>query len=172
MQKSGQKMDPHKIVAQVGAGLTTSSYKKNQDIFVQGEAADSVHFIQEGRIKATVTSEHGKEAVVGIFGKGQFFGEGCLTDQSLRTATMSALGDCQITSITKAKLRKRRWPAHCPCDPQSGNTRRYYRHDSIPRELLYEQISQAGFDRLQRKNRCSPIVAKCCSARQARDQGG
>jgi CRP/FNR family cyclic AMP-dependent transcriptional regulator len=104
MQKSVRKNDPHKIVAQVGAGLTTSDYKKNQDIFVQGEAADSVHFIQEGRIKATVTSEHGKEAVVGIFGKGQFFGEGCLTDQSLRTATMSALGDCQISSITKAAM--------------------------------------------------------------------
>jgi CRP/FNR family cyclic AMP-dependent transcriptional regulator len=100
MQKSEPKNDPHKIVAQVGAGLTTSDYKKNQDIFVQGEAAESVHFIQ----KATVTSEHGKETVVGIFGKGQFFGEGCLTGQSLRTVTMSALGNCQITAISKAAM--------------------------------------------------------------------
>jgi CRP/FNR family cyclic AMP-dependent transcriptional regulator len=104
MQKSGQKIDPHKIVAQIGAGLTTSNYEKNQDIFVQGEAADSVHFIQEGRIKATVTSEQGKDAVVGIFGKGQFFGEGCLANQSLLTTTMSALGNCQVTSITKAAM--------------------------------------------------------------------
>jgi CRP/FNR family cyclic AMP-dependent transcriptional regulator len=104
MQKSEPKNDPHKIVAQVGAGLTTSDYKKNQDIFVQGEAAESVHFIQEGQIKATVTSEHGKETVVGIFGKGQFFGEGCLTGQSLRTVTMSALGNCQITAISKAAM--------------------------------------------------------------------
>jgi CRP/FNR family transcriptional regulator, cyclic AMP receptor protein len=104
MQKSEPKIDPHKVVAQVGAGLATSNFKKHQDIFVQGEAADSVYFIQEGRIKATVTSEHGKEAVVGIFGKGQFFGEACLTGQSLRTATMSALGDCQTTSITKAAM--------------------------------------------------------------------
>jgi CRP/FNR family transcriptional regulator, cyclic AMP receptor protein len=92
MPRFEPKIDPHKIVAQIGAGLTTSNYEKNQDIFVQGEAADSVHFIQEGRIKTTVTSEHGKEAVVGIFGKGQFFGEGCLTDQSLRTATMECVG--------------------------------------------------------------------------------
>jgi CRP/FNR family cyclic AMP-dependent transcriptional regulator len=104
IQKSEPKIDPHKVVAQVGAGLATSNFKKHQDIFVQGEAADSVYFIQEGRIKATITSEHGKEAVVGIFGKGQFFGEACLTGQSLRTATMSALGDCQITTIAKATM--------------------------------------------------------------------
>jgi CRP/FNR family cyclic AMP-dependent transcriptional regulator len=104
MPRSEPKIDPYKIVAQIGAGLTTSNYEKNQDIFVQGEAADSVHFIQEGRIKATVTSEHGKEAVVGIFGKGQFFGEGCLAGQSWRTTTMSALGNCQVTSITKAAM--------------------------------------------------------------------
>jgi CRP/FNR family transcriptional regulator, cyclic AMP receptor protein len=104
MQKSEPKNNQNKIVAQVGAGLTTSNYKKNQNIFVQGEAADSVYFIQEGRIKATVTSQHGKEAVVGIFAKGQFFGEGCLAGHSLRAATMSALGDCRITLITKATM--------------------------------------------------------------------
>jgi CRP/FNR family cyclic AMP-dependent transcriptional regulator len=104
MQKSEPKNNQHKIVAQVGAGLTTSNYKKNQNIFVQGEAAHSVYFIQEGRIKATVASEHGKEAVVGIFAKGQFFGEGCLAGHSLRAATMSALGDCRITLITKAAM--------------------------------------------------------------------
>src|SRR5450432_4461060 len=94
----------HTRLSRRSALASPPQIKKNQDIFVQGEAADSVHFIQEGRIKATVTSEHGKEAVVGIFGKGQFFGEGCLTDQSLRTATMSALGDCQISSIAKAAM--------------------------------------------------------------------
>lgn len=104
MQKSEPKNNQNKIVAQVGAGLTTSNYKKNQNIFVQGEAADSVYFIQEGRIKATVTSRHGKEAVVGILSKGQFFGEGCLAGHSLRAATMSALGDCQISLITKAAM--------------------------------------------------------------------
>ncbi len=104
MQKSEPRNNQNKIVAQVGAGLTTSNYKKNQNIFVQGEAADSVYFIQEGRIKATVTSEHGKEAVVGIFAKGQFFGEGCLAGHSLRAATMSALGDCRISLITKAAM--------------------------------------------------------------------
>jgi CRP/FNR family transcriptional regulator, cyclic AMP receptor protein len=104
MQRSQSKIHPHKIVAEVGPGLRTSNVKKDQAIFVQGEAADAIYFIQKGRVKATVTSGHGKEAVVGILGEGEFFGEGCLAGQSLRTATMSALSDCRITSITKAAM--------------------------------------------------------------------
>jgi CRP/FNR family transcriptional regulator, cyclic AMP receptor protein len=104
MQRSQRKIHPHKIVAEIGPGLSTSNFKKGQAIFVQGEAADAIYFIQKGRVKATVTSEHGKEAVVGMLGEGEFFGEGCLAGQSLRTATISALSDCRITSITKAAM--------------------------------------------------------------------
>jgi CRP/FNR family cyclic AMP-dependent transcriptional regulator len=104
MQKSEPKIDPHKIVAEVGPGLSTSNFKKDQAIVVQGEAADAIYFIQKGRVKATVTSKRGKEAVVGILGEGEFFGEGCLAGQSLRTSTMSALSDCRVTSITRAAM--------------------------------------------------------------------
>jgi CRP/FNR family transcriptional regulator, cyclic AMP receptor protein len=76
----------------------------NQQIFVQGQPAESVFFIQKGRVKITVTSEHGKEAVIGIMQEGQFFGEGCLQDQRSRGATAIAFGDCRITSITKAAM--------------------------------------------------------------------
>ena len=93
-----------KLLAQVGAGRTTSDYPKNQQIFVQGEAADSAFFIQTGRVKVTVTSEHGKGAVVGILSEGQFFGEQCLSGHPLRTTSMTALTDCRITSITKAAM--------------------------------------------------------------------
>ena len=65
-------------------------YAKNQKIFSQGEAADKVFFVQKGRVKITVLSEHGKEAVVGIFAQGQFFGEACLEGADLRTATSQA----------------------------------------------------------------------------------
>ena len=58
--------DPHKLLAQTGAGRTTADYESNQTIFMQGEVADSVFFIQQGRVKVTVTSDHGKDAVVGI----------------------------------------------------------------------------------------------------------
>jgi CRP/FNR family transcriptional regulator, cyclic AMP receptor protein len=70
--------DRHKLLARTGIGRTTEDYRSNQNVFSQGEVADSVFFIQKGRVKLTVTSEHGKEAVVGILDEGQFFGEGCL----------------------------------------------------------------------------------------------
>lgn len=98
------QIDPHKLLEQISAGRSTSDYHDNQDFFVQGDVADSVFFIQIGRVKVTVTSKQGKEATVGILEAGQFFGEGCLSGQPLRTATMKALGDCRITSITKASM--------------------------------------------------------------------
>jgi CRP-like cAMP-binding protein len=98
------KNDPHKLLAQYGAGRTTADYRKNQNIFVQGQVADTVFFIQKGRVKVTVTSEHGKEAIVAILNEGQFFGEGCLNDQPLRKSTTSAMTDCSITSITKSVM--------------------------------------------------------------------
>lgn len=101
---SPNKHDPHKLLAQYGAGRTTADYRKNQNIFVQGQVADTVFFIQKGRVKVTVMSEHGKEAVVAILNEGQFFGEGCLNDQPLRKSTTSAMTDCSITSITKSVM--------------------------------------------------------------------
>ena len=101
---SPNKNDPHKLLAQYGAGRTTADYRKNQNIFVQGQVADTVFFIQKGRVKVTVMSEHGKEAIVAILSEGQFFGEGCLNDQPRRTSSTSAMTDCQIISITKSVM--------------------------------------------------------------------
>ena len=99
-----RRNDTHSLRAQSGTGSATEDYRSNQYIFVQGELADLVFFIQEGRVKLTVTSEHGKEAVVGIMDEGQFIGEGCLQSEPLRSATAIALGDCRITTITKAAM--------------------------------------------------------------------
>src|SRR5471032_736623 len=87
-----------------GAGKHVEKYQKNQRIFGQGEAADSVFYIQKGKVKITVLSEHGKEAVVGIFAEGQFFGEACLGGAKLRTATSHAMEECLITSISKTAM--------------------------------------------------------------------
>jgi CRP/FNR family transcriptional regulator, cyclic AMP receptor protein len=96
--------DPNELLARTGIGGTTEDYRSSQNVFSQGEVADSVFFLQKGRVKLTVTSEHGKEAVVAIVDEGQFFGEGCLQG-TMRSATATALGDCRITSITKASMR-------------------------------------------------------------------
>jgi CRP/FNR family transcriptional regulator, cyclic AMP receptor protein len=101
---SPHRTDPHQLLAKTGTGRTTEDYRNNQNVFLQGEVADSVFFIQTDRVKLTVTSEHGKEAVVGILNEGQFFGEGSLQGQPARNTTATALGDCRITSITTAAM--------------------------------------------------------------------
>jgi CRP-like cAMP-binding protein len=93
--------DPHELLALTGSGRTTEDYRNGRAIFNQGEAADTVFFIQKGRVKITATSELGKEAVVGIMEQGQFLGEGCLNGADERTTTATALGPCRITSIPK-----------------------------------------------------------------------
>jgi CRP/FNR family cyclic AMP-dependent transcriptional regulator len=96
--------DPEAFLGGVGVGRTIETYAKNQKIFGQGDVADTVLFIRKGKVKITVLSEHGKEAVVAILAEGQFFGEGCLDKAELRTATSHAMEECVITSITKSAM--------------------------------------------------------------------
>jgi CRP/FNR family cyclic AMP-dependent transcriptional regulator len=96
--------DPKAFLAKVGAGKTILKFEKNQRVFTQGDVADAVFYIQQGRVKLTVLSTQGKEAVVGILEPGQFFGEGCLNGHSLRIATTTAVEECVITSITKEAM--------------------------------------------------------------------
>jgi CRP/FNR family cyclic AMP-dependent transcriptional regulator len=96
--------DCEAFLGAVDAGKTIETYEKNQKIFSQGDVADTVFFIRKGKVKITVLSEHGKEAVVGIFAEGQFFGEACLDKAKLRTSTSQALEDCLITSITRPAM--------------------------------------------------------------------
>src|SRR5438477_5037166 len=96
--------DPKLFLAKVGEGKTILKFDKNQTVFAQGDVADTVFYIQKGRMKVLVVSEQGKEAVVGIMEPGQFFGEGCLNGHPLRISTTMAMEDCVITSITKAAM--------------------------------------------------------------------
>ena len=98
--------DPHKFLVKIGAGRSTSDYAKNSDVFVQGTDAHSIFYLQEGRVKVTVTSEQGEEATVAILEAGQFFGDGCLSGQIHRIVTTKALTDCRITAIEKASMIK------------------------------------------------------------------
>jgi CRP/FNR family transcriptional regulator, cyclic AMP receptor protein len=97
--------DPKKFLAKVGEGKTVSSYRKDQTVFSQGEIADAVFYIQQGKVKLTVVSQQGKEAVVAIVGPGHFFGEGCLNGHPLRIATTRAVDDdCVVTRLEKATM--------------------------------------------------------------------
>src|SRR6202041_645009 len=96
--------DPKVFLAKVGEGKTIVEYRREQIVFAQGDMADTVFYIQKGRVKVVVISEQGKEAVVGILEPGQFFGEGCMNGHSLRIATTTALEECLVTAITKTAM--------------------------------------------------------------------
>ena len=93
--------DAQVFLAKVGAGKAILEFRKNQNVFAQGDVADTVFYIQKGKIKLTVISDQGKEAVVAILEPGQFFGEGCMSGHKLRISTTTAMDDSVITSITK-----------------------------------------------------------------------
>ena len=99
-----RQFNPLEFLAKVGAGKTVQKYRKNRIIYAQGEEADHIFYIQSGKVKVTVVSEQGKEAVVGLLEAGNFFGEGCLNGQTLRIGTARALEECLITSITRKAM--------------------------------------------------------------------
>lgn len=92
------------FLASMDGGRSVLNVRKNRKVFSLGDPAQAVFFIQQGQVKVCVTSERGKEAVVAIQSKGDFFGEGCLTGQSLRLATAVAMTECVITRIDKAAM--------------------------------------------------------------------
>jgi CRP/FNR family transcriptional regulator, cyclic AMP receptor protein len=92
------------FLSTVDGGRSVSNYRKNQQIFAQGDTANSVFYIQEGQVKLSVISELGKEAVVALHTKADFFGEGCLSGQSLRLATATAMTDCVIMRLDKTAI--------------------------------------------------------------------
>jgi CRP/FNR family cyclic AMP-dependent transcriptional regulator len=89
----------------MGAGKAILNFEKNENVFAQGDVAETVYYIQKGKFKVTVVSERHKEAVVGILGPGQFFGEGCMNGHRLRIATTTAIDASVVTSITKEALK-------------------------------------------------------------------
>jgi CRP/FNR family cyclic AMP-dependent transcriptional regulator len=104
VETASDSFDPQVFLAIVGTGKTVSKYRKGQIVFAQGAVADTVYYLQKGKIKVVVMSEQGKEAVVGLLEAGQFFGEGCMNGHHLRIATTTAMEACLITAITKSAM--------------------------------------------------------------------
>jgi len=101
---SASLFDPRDFLAKVGGGRSIAKYRKDEAIFSQGETADIVFYILKGKVKVTVFSEHGKEAVIAILGKEEFCGEGCLAGQKRRMATASAMTECEIMGIDRDSI--------------------------------------------------------------------
>jgi CRP/FNR family transcriptional regulator, cyclic AMP receptor protein len=96
--------DPELLLKKLGSGKTVQDYRDKQSIFSQGDPADAVFHIQKGKVKISVVSKRGKEAVIAILQEGDFFGEGCLSAQPLRISTASALRRTTVTRLEKKMM--------------------------------------------------------------------
>ncbi|HEX3103255.1 MAG TPA: Crp/Fnr family transcriptional regulator [Terriglobales bacterium] len=102
--KKEESFDPRTFLATIGEGRTVVAYVRKDVIFKQGDDADSVFYIQEGKVSLTVVSKTGKEATLGILSEGDFFGEGSLAGQRLRMGSANAMSDCEILRIDKKAM--------------------------------------------------------------------
>ena len=102
--KSRPSFNPKTFLAKVGEGRSIGEYHKDEIVFSQGDPADAVFYIESGKVKVTVVSEQGKEAVVAMLGTNDFFGEGCLAGQAQRIATVSTMMGSVIVRLEKAAI--------------------------------------------------------------------
>src|ERR1019366_3236383 len=92
------------FIAKANGGKTIAEYRTNESIFAQGDPANAVFYVNKGKVKLTVSSREGKEAVVAILKEGDFFGEGCLAGQQVRMATAVAFSKCSLIRMEKAPV--------------------------------------------------------------------
>jgi CRP/FNR family transcriptional regulator, cyclic AMP receptor protein len=102
--KKKRDFDPRKFLATIGEGRKVVTFPQKETIFTQGDAADSVFYIQAGKVRLTVVSEIGKEATLGILSEREFFGEGSLAGQPLRMGSATAMTDCELLQIDKKAM--------------------------------------------------------------------
>jgi CRP-like cAMP-binding protein len=95
---------PKSILSKVNGGKSVKSYLRQQAIFSQGDPADAVFYLQKGRVRLTVVSKQGKEAIVGLVGADEFFGEGCLAGQAMRMSTATATEDATVLQIQRKAM--------------------------------------------------------------------
>jgi CRP-like cAMP-binding protein len=104
MAKKKHGFDPNTFLATIGDGRKLLTFAKKQTIFTQGDKADSVFYIQKGKVRLTVVSHDGKEATIGILNERNFFGEGALAGQALRMLSAAAMNDCELLRVDKRAM--------------------------------------------------------------------
>jgi len=103
---TGALFDPAVFFEKTGNGRVISGHSKKDVIFAQGDNADSVFYIKKGKVKVSVISKQGKEAVVALLGPDEFVGEGCLIGQPKRLATASAMTECETMRVEKSEIQR------------------------------------------------------------------
>jgi CRP-like cAMP-binding protein len=102
--KGKAAFDAQALLTAITEGKATREYQESQAVFSQGDPADAVFFVQRGKVKLTVLSKQGKQAVIALLGPGAFFGEACLVGQPLRMATATAIAECSIIRLAKQAM--------------------------------------------------------------------
>jgi CRP/FNR family cyclic AMP-dependent transcriptional regulator len=102
--KKNHPFNPATFLATIGEGRRNLAVSRKHGIFTQGDAADSVYYIQKGKVRLSVVSKIGKEATIGILSEGNFFGEGSLAGQALRMGSAAAMTDCHLLRIEKKAM--------------------------------------------------------------------
>ena|SRR5579884_4177 len=98
------QFNPKTLLDRIDGGKVTLKFAGNEAIFRQGDVANAVFYLQEGRVKLTVVSKQGKEAIIALLEEGSFFGEGCLVGQRVRMSSATAMGSATVVSITKESM--------------------------------------------------------------------
>ena len=102
--KKSAPVDWEALFAGISSGKTVAEYSLNRRIFDQGQPADSIFYLRQGKVKLSVISQQGKEAIVATLSAGEFLGEGCLAGQPLRMATATTVTDSSLFRIEKALM--------------------------------------------------------------------
>jgi len=117
IRKQVKPFDPKAFLATAGVGRVIHRHRPKQSIFSQGDRADDVFYLQEGRVRLSVLSKQGKEATIALLSSGDFLGEGCLAAaQSVRLATATAITDCSVLRIKKTEMLRALHEQHALSD--------------------------------------------------------
>jgi CRP-like cAMP-binding protein len=111
-EKRNPPVDWESLLAGIARGKTAIEYGANRDVFRQGQPADSLFYIKQGKVKVAVTSRDGNEAIIAVLNAGEFFGEGCLAGQQLRMGTATAMTDCTLFRIETSPMRRILYEQH------------------------------------------------------------
>ena len=104
--KEGQPVDWESLLGDIPRGITIVEYGARRNIFLQGQPGDSLFYLRRGRVKLTIISIDGKEAIIAMLDAGEFFGEGCLAGHKLRMTTATAVSDCIVLRIEKSLMTR------------------------------------------------------------------
>ncbi len=104
--KRSLSVDWEVLFGGISRGKSVAEYSADRTIFEQGQKADSIFYLRQGKVKLSVISQQGKEAIVATLGAGDFLGEGCIAGQPLRMSTATAVNDCSLYCIEKALMTR------------------------------------------------------------------